>query len=178
MEQPQPQDQVKDDTDLARNQLLAATPLEQLQAEFAVKAAAPRIFKRFPARSGRLAGEFRPINKKQLREGAAAEADEFLLAAALIKMMIEDKDHPQANERGLVPLGAWAGKADMDPIQLDHRLCEIIGIPKGTPEEIGLALFEDNDLRLAVVVGEIGDWSVETHNEAVQDFKIGSRKTS
>lgn len=148
--------------------------LDELRAAFAAKVAEPRLFKRFPANGGRLAGEFKPATKKEVREAAATENDEYLLSEALVRVHIEDETNPEANEYGLVPLEVWAKRPELGPLRFDNRLADLLGIPHGSPAEIELALFEGNDLALATQAGEVAQWSLDTHNETYQDFALRS----
>lgn len=149
---------------------IATTPLEELRQEFAKTLAPARLFKRFPARGGRLAGEYRPCGKEEARAAAENQDDEYLLVACLVAVYIADPSHALANEKGLVPLGAWAGTPQEDPLRFDHRLAEVLGLPKGTPAQIALKLFDDNDLRLAEQAGEVAQWSLDTEETAYTDF--------
>lgn len=156
-----------------------ATPLDELRAEIAKDIEVPRLFKRFTRVNGRLAGEFRTSKKKEVREAAAAENDEYILIECLIRILIEDKEKadPSTPEGkfGLVPLGLWAGRPDLDPLRIDNRLCDLLGLKQwGDPRKIALDLYEGNDLVLAEVAGEIAGWSLEVHNKAYQDFTTAS----
>jgi len=157
---------------------LALSPLDELRAEFAKEAEKPRLFQRFPARSGRLAGEYAPLSKNaalRATEGAQdAAADAGILASSLRCILIHDPAHGSADGRGLVPFGAWSGQPDLDPLGFDHRLAELIGIPPGDTTSVVLALFEGNDLALANHAGAIGAWSVNTRDQSYQDFTQGS----
>lgn len=155
------------------------TPLDELRAEISAELEKPRLFKRFPRGTGRLAGEYRPSKKKEVREAAAAENDEYLLSECLVRILIHDPDKadPDTPEGsyGLVPLGAWAGRPDLDPLRFDNRLAELVGLPQtGDPRKISLELFERNDLVLAEQAGEVAQWSLNTHSKAFQDFTIAS----
>lgn len=156
----------------------ALTPLNMLREEYKEKFEIPRLWKRFPAHTGKLVGEYQPINKKAVRKAAQTEGDEWLMASALVRILVDDPSSEKADEMGLVPLGAWVDKPAEDPIKLDARLCDILGIAERDPEKLALFLCENNDLLLADIVGEIGEWSTNTHDETIQDFKRGSRTTT
>lgn len=149
------------------------TPLDELRAEFAKKLEPARILKRFPARGKRIVGEFRPSKKVEARAAVENLDDEYLLAEALVRILIHDPAHTLADDEGLVPLGAWAGKPELDPLRFDHRLSDVLGIIKGTPAQIALALFDGNDLQLAEFAGEIAEWSLNTEKKAYADFRKG-----
>jgi hypothetical protein len=155
------------------------TPLDEIRAEFARIIETPRLFKRFPRGSGRVAAEYRPSRKKEVREAAAAENDEYLMSESLVRVLIHDPDRADPStpegERGLVPLGTWVGKPELDPLRFDNRLAEVLGLPQsGDPRKISLELFEGNDLQLAEQAGEIAQWSLDTHSTAYQDFTVAS----
>lgn len=152
----------------------ALTPLQELQAEFAEQVEIPRLYKRLPARGGRLAAEYKPAGKKVTRVAADTENDEYFLSETVIQVLIEDKDHAEADERGLVPLQVWAEQPQLGPLQFDNRLAELLGIPPGPPADILLALFEGNDLALATQAGEVAQWSLDVHDQAYQDFALRS----
>lgn len=147
------------------------TPLDELKAEFAETLKPSRLFKKFPARSGRLVAEYQTVTKDDIRTAVQASDDEYVLDACLLRILITDPENPLADKNGLVPLGAWAKKPELDPLTFDHRFCDLIGIPKGTPAQIALALFDGNDLMLAEQAGEVAAWSVDVLNESYQDFK-------
>lgn len=153
------------------------TPLDELRAEIAKAVEVPRLFKRFTRAGGKLAGEYRPSKKKEVRDAAVAEADEYLLSECLVRVLVHEpeKADPETTEGkyGLVPLGQWAGQPALDPLRLDNRLCELLGLAQsGDPRKISLELFEGNDLVLAEVAGEIAQWSLDVHNKAYQDFEV------
>lgn len=155
------------------------TPLDEIRAEFAQVVEAPRLFKRFPRGTGRLAGEFRPSRKKEVREAAATENDEYILSECLVRILRHDTARADAStpegKLGLVPLGEWVNRPEMDPLRLDNRLAEVLGIPQtGDPRKIALELFEGNDLQLADLAGEIMQWSLDTHEQKYQDFSAAS----
>lgn len=165
--------------DNAAEQPVAATPLDEIRAEFAQVIEEPRLFKRYPRGTGRLAGEYRPSKKKEVREAAAAENDEYLLAECLVRVLRYDPDRADRStpegKVGLVPLGAYVGKPELDPLRFDNRLAEVLGLTQsGDPKRISLELFEGNDLQLAEQAGEVAQWSLDTHNKAYQDFTDAS----
>jgi hypothetical protein len=158
---------------------VAVTPLDEIRAEFAQVIETPRLFKRFPRGTGRLAAEYRPSRKKEVREAAAAENDEYLLAECLVRILRHDPEHadPSTPEGkvGLVPLGAYVGRPELDPLRFDNRLAEVLGLEQsGDPKRISLELFEGNDLQLAEQAGEVAQWSLDTHDTAFQDFTAAS----
>ncbi|MFZ1927396.1 MAG: hypothetical protein WAU42_14810 [Solirubrobacteraceae bacterium] len=158
---------------------IARTPLEELQAEFAEEERKPRLFKRFPARKGRLAGEYKPLQLKAAKEAQKKDRDDDILIASLSRIMIHAPEHSAAilegqPGEGLVSLGVWAGQPDLDPLRFDNRLAELLGIPRGTARQIALSLFEGNDLALGIQAGELGTWSGEGYDKALQDFGAGS----
>src|ERR1700689_365987 len=107
------------------------TALDELRAEYAGRVAEPRLFKRFPSRTGKLGGEFRPVPKDKAEAALEQKSDTLLLNAALVRILRYAPEHPEANDRGLIPLGAWAGQPDLDPLGFDNRLAELVGIPGG-----------------------------------------------
>lgn len=152
---------------------ISVTPLDSLRADFAAKVAPARLFKRFPAAGKRLVGEYRVPEKAEARAAAEHQDDEYLLVSALVAIWASAPDHPSANKDGLVKLGEYVGKPEEDPLRFDHRLCDILGIPKGTPAQIALRLFDGNDLQLAEHAGEVTAWGLDTENEAYGDFPKG-----
>jgi hypothetical protein len=150
------------------------TPLDGLRKEFAKKLEPKRLKKRFPFPDGKLVGEYRLAPKGDVRSAAETQNDEFLLAQCLVGILVEDADHALAGADGLVPLGAWSGKTELDPLRFDNRLAEVLGFPPGPPDQIALRLFEGNDLVLAQQVGEIAEWSLDSTNEAYADFPIAA----
>lgn len=168
-----------DDDPVVTQETPATSPLDELRAEFAVEAEKPRLFKRFPARKGRLAAEYKPLPLKAAKEAQKKDRDDDILIASVLRMMIHAPEHPNAISEGqpgegLVPLGQWAGHPELDSLKFDNRLAELLGIPKGTARQIVLALFEGNDLALGVQAGELGTWSGEGYDRELQDFGQGS----
>lgn len=150
------------------------SPLEELRHEFEAAPTPKRLFKRLPARKGRLVAEYKPLKLAEANEAIEKGSDPSILASALVGIHIADEAHPEA-QSGLVPLGAWAGQPTLDPLRFDHRLAELLpGIPAGTAAEIALALFEGNDLALSMQADQVGKWSADTRREDLQDFAIGS----
>lgn len=151
------------------------TPLDELRAQVAEELEKPRLFKKFPRAGGRLAGEFRPSNKREVREAAAAENDEYILTECLVNIHVHDPEHEDAGPNGLVPLAKWAHRPELEPLRFDNRLCEVIGLPPlGAPSKIALALYENNDLALAEAAGEVAQWSLNTHTKVYDDFTRAS----
>lgn len=150
------------------------TALDALRQEFAKEIKPKRLRKRFPFPDGRLVGEFKVAPKQDVRSAAETQNDEFLLAQCLVQVLIEDKEHPSADSDGLVPLGEWAGRPELDPLRIDNRLAELLGLPPGKPDQIALRLYEGNDLVLAQHVGEIAEWSLDTTNAAYADFPLAA----
>jgi hypothetical protein len=157
----------------------SATPLDEIRAEIAKEVEVKRLFKRFPRGQRRLAAEYRPARKREVREAAAAENDEYLMGECLVRILIEDKARADASTPegavGLVPLGEWVGRPDLDPLRFDNRLAEVLGLEQsGDPRKIALELFEGNDLQLAEQAGEIAAWSLDTTDKTYQDFSAAS----
>lgn len=155
------------------------SPLDELRAEFAQEAAKPRLYKRLPARSGRLAAEYKAPSLKASKKAQADDSDADILIAGLERIFIYAPEHPDAipegkDGAGLVPLGTWAGRPDLDPLKFDNRLAELLGIEQGSARQIVLALFEGNDLALGIQAGELGTWAGEGYDKALQDFGGGS----
>lgn len=149
---------------------LQSSVMDELQQEFAQEAEKPRLFKRLPARSGRLVAEYRPVKKKQAVKAVEKDSDTMLLNLALVDLHVEAPDDERADERGLVKLTVLSGQPELGTLGFDHRLCEILGLKKGSVHDIVMQLFEGNDLALAVQVGEIGEWTADTKKKAYQDF--------
>lgn len=149
------------------------SPLDELRGEFAEEVQKRFLFKRLPARNERLVAEYKPLALDDAKKAIEKESDPSMLVSSLKGIHIHAEDHPQANERGLVPLGAYCEKPQLDPLGFDHRLAELLGITKGSSVQIAMALFEGNDLALAAQAGELGEWSVKTKREDLQDFAIG-----
>lgn len=150
----------------------APSPLDELRGEYAQTVQKKRLFKRLPSRNERLAAEYKPLPLADAKKAIENESDPSMLVSALKGIWIFDEAHELANERGLVPLGAWAGKPQLDPLGFDKRLTDLIEIKFGTAAEIALTLFEGNDLALAAQAGELGEWSVKTKRIDLQDFPI------
>lgn len=154
------------------------SPLDELRSEFAVEAVKRRLYKRLPARGGRLAAEYKAPPLKASKKAQAEDNDADILVAGLERILIHAPRHADALSRGhgagLVPLGAWAAQPELDPLRFDNRLADLLGIPKGTAREIVLALFEGNDLALGIQAGELGSWAGEGYDGALQDFGEGS----
>lgn len=148
--------------------------LDELRAEFAKEAEEPRLFKQLPARGERLVAQYKPLPLETAKKAIEQESDPTMLIESLIGIFIRDKNHVSANERCLVPLGLWSGQPQLDPLRLDKRLTDLIGIPFGSATQILMALFENNDLALSAQAAELGEWSVKTKSERLQDFAIGS----
>ena len=155
------------------------SPLDELRTEFAEEVKEKRLWKRLPARKERLAAEYQPLPLKDARRAIEQQSDPMVIASSLVNVCIYDPDHPlvmQADprderaQRGLVLLGAWAQKPDLDPLGFDARLCGLLGVPTGSATDILLMLFEGNDLALAAHAAELGEWSVRTSREELQDF--------
>lgn len=160
-------------------QPVPVTPLDEIRAEIGAEVEVKRLFKRFPRGQRRLAGEYRPCRKQEVREAVAAQNDEYLMGESLVRVLIHDPDRADPatpeGERGLVPLGAWVGKPELDPLRFDNRLCDVLGLPPtGDPRKIALELFEGNDLQLAEQAGEIAGWSLDTYDQSYQDFSTAS----
>ena len=148
--------------------------LDELRAEFAKEAEERSLFKRLPARNERLVAEYKTLPLADAKKAIENESDPTMLIASLKGIYIHDAAHASANDRGLVPLGLWSEKPQLDPLGFDKRLTDLIGIPYGSATQIVLFLFEDNDLALAAQSGELGEWSIKTKREDLQDFAIGS----
>jgi hypothetical protein len=166
----------------ARSTDIPVTPLDQLRAEFAEQASVPRLFKRLPARSRRIVAEYKPIPRDDAKKAVEEDSDPALLTSALVRLLIHDPDNelvknaPDSDEAaklGLVPLGAWAGKPDLDPLRFDNRFANLLGIAGGAPRQIALAMFEGNDMALGAQGAELGQWSVDTLDKTAQDFTVG-----
>lgn len=153
------------------------SPLEELRAEFQATPVAAKLFKRLPARSGRLVAEYRVVDKELvaavLAKGGDAE-DQDLLITALHAIHMRDPKHKLADDRGLVEFGAWAGQDFGGPLRCDDRLTDALGWPRSTARECLLGLFEGNTMALGGQAAEVGVWMTNTHNEALQDFATGS----
>ena len=147
-----------------------STKLDALRAEVNKTTEPERLYKKFPIAGGTLVGEYKIAGKKDVRETAETENDEFLLAKCLVRVLAVDPSSPLADARGLVPLGASLDHPELDPLQFDNRLCELIGLPEGTYQETELRLYKGNDLLLATHAGEIAAWSLDTTSKAYTDF--------
>jgi hypothetical protein len=145
--------------------------LDAIRAEFAQKVEARRLFKRLPARSERLVAEYQPLALADATLAIEQKSDPTMLVSSLKGVWIEEPDDPTANERGLVPFGAYCGAPLLDPLGFDKRLTDLLGIPFGSTGAICLALFEGNDLALSAQAAELGEWSVKTKREDLQDFR-------
>jgi hypothetical protein len=146
--------------------------LDDLRREFAQKPQERRLFKRLPARNERLVAEYQPLSLDDAKKAIEKESDPQMLVSSLKGIWIKDEDNPEANERGLMPLGAHVGAPLLDPLGFDKRLTDLLGIPFGSAATICLSLFEGNDLALAAQAAELGEWSVKTKREDLQDFAI------
>ena len=159
------------------------SPLEALQAEFAEEVVVRRLFKRLPARNERLVAEYKPLPLKDAKRAIQNNSDPTMLVASLLDICVHAPEHPSLAEaapddmraqRGLVPLSVLIGKPELGTLGFDKRLTDILKIKFGSAVEIALTLFEDNDLALATQAGELGEWSVKTKREDIQDFALGS----
>jgi hypothetical protein len=148
----------------------ATSALDGLRREFAQKPQERRLFKRLPARSERLVAEYQPLALTDAKKAIEKESDSQMLVSSLKGIWIEDAESPAANERGLVPLGAYCGAPLLDPLAFDKRLTDLLEIPFGSAATICLELFDGNDLALAAQAAELGEWSVRTIREELQDF--------
>ena len=144
--------------------------LDGLRREFAEGVEEKRLWKRLPARSERLVAEYQPLALGDAKKAIEKESDPQMLVSSLKGIWIEDTESPEANERGLVPLGAFCGTPLLDPLGFDKRLTDLLEIPFGSAATICLGLFESNDLALAAQAAELGEWSVKTKREDLQDF--------
>jgi hypothetical protein len=154
------------------------TPLQELKAEFAKAAKNPRLFKRLPAREGRLAAEYAPPPGKDAQ--AAAENDKWadMLVASLKGILVHDPEHEAAIPRGepgegLVPLGIWADQPDLDPLGFDNRLMDLLELPHGNATQVVMSMFEGNEVALAAQANEVGAWAANTSRQDLQDFGRG-----
>jgi hypothetical protein len=146
------------------------TTLEALRAEFAHEVAPKSLLKRLPRFGKKLVAEFGVASKDTVRQGAEQENDEYILAQCVRRILFEDKTSPSADANGLVPIGEYFGRPELDPVKFDGRLCEILGIQHETYKETELAVYEDNDLLIAAHAGEIAEWSLDTSKQAYSDF--------
>jgi hypothetical protein len=144
--------------------------LDALRGEFAQKVEVKRLFKRLPARNERLVAEYQPLGLQDAKKAIEKESDPSMLVSSLKRIWISDPENPEANERGLIPLGAYCGQPLLDPLCFDKRLTDLLGIEFGSSAAICLSLFEGNDLALAAQAAELGEWSVKTKREDLQDF--------
>jgi len=154
------------------------TIIEELQDEFAHEATKPRIAKRFPARGGKLVGLHKPMKKKHAEQAVEKDSDSMALNYTLVDIFVDAPESELADDRGLVKLSVAAGQPELGTLGFDHRLCELVGLRKGSVHEIVMQLFEGNDLALAVQVGEIGQWTADTKKVAYDDFLPASRDTT
>ena len=137
--------------------------LDGLRREFAEGVEERRLWKRLPARSERLVAEYQPLALTDAKKAIEKESDPQMLVSSLKGIWIRgDAESPDANERGLVPLGAFCGAPLLDPLGFDKRLTDLLEIPFGSAATICLGLFEGNDLALAAQAAELGEWSVRT----------------
>lgn len=144
--------------------------LDSLRGEFAQAVEVKRLFKRLPARNERLVAEYAPLPLADAQTAIEKASDASMLMSALKGIWLHQPDSELANDRGLVPLGAATGQPSLDPLLFDRRLTDLLEIPYGAAEAICLSLFEDNDLALAAQAAELGEWSVKTKREDLQDF--------
>jgi hypothetical protein len=144
--------------------------LDALRGEFAQQVEEKRLWKRLPARNERLVAEYRPLALEDAKKAIEKASDPSMLVSSLKGIWISDPENPKANERGLVPLGAYCGQELLDPLAFDKRLTDLLDIKFGSAAEICLDLFEGNDLALAAQAAELGEWSVKTKREDLQDF--------
>jgi hypothetical protein len=144
--------------------------LDELRGEFAQQVQVKRLYKRLPARNERLVAEYQPLGLQDAKKAIEKESDPSMLVSSLKGIWISDPKNPAANERGLVPLGAYCGQELLDPLCFDKRLTDLLGVAFGSAAEICLTLFEGNDLALAAQAAELGEWSVKTKREDLQDF--------
>ncbi len=147
-----------------------SSALDALRGEFAEGVKEKRLWKRLPARNERLVAEYQPLALDDAKKAIEKESDPQMLVSSLKGIWIKDEDNPEANERGLMPLGAHVGTPLLDPLGFDKRLTDLLEIPFGSAATICLSLFEGNDLALAAQAAELGEWSVKTKREDLQDF--------
>jgi hypothetical protein len=133
-----------------------------------------RLYKILPARNGCLVAEYQPVPLEEAKKAMAGEPEAGVLVSSLTGIWMDDKENPAANDRGLVPLGLYVGQPQLDPLSFDKRLTDLLGIPFGSAQAICLSLFEGNELALSRQAAVLGEWSVETHREGLQDFALGS----
>jgi hypothetical protein len=144
--------------------------LDSLRSEFAQEVEVKRLFKRLPARNERLAAEYQPLALDDAQKAIEQQSDPSMLVSSLKGIWLNEPNSDLANERGLVPLGAACEQPLLDPLLLDKRLTDLLGIKFGSSAEICLTLFEGNELALAAQAAELGEWSVKTKREDLQDF--------
>jgi hypothetical protein len=154
------------------------SPLDELKAEYAAPKKPPRLFKRLPAGSGKSVAEYCVLKNAAMEESLKADEklaqDCDLLVGALVAIHRHDPDHPAADERGLVELGAWAGEDLGGPLRFDQRLCTALGLEPGTAREICLRMFDDNEIALGAQAAVLAAWMTDTGEQALQDFTEGS----
>jgi hypothetical protein len=145
--------------------------LDSLRDEFAQQVEVKRLFKRLPARNERLVAEYAPLELADATKAIEQQSDPSMLVSSLKGIWMHLPDSELANDRGLVPLGAACEQPLLDPLLLDKRLTDLLSIKYGSSESILLdGMFEGNDLALAAQSAELGEWSVKTKREDLQDF--------
>src|SRR5581483_2234337 len=90
------------------------TTLEALRAEFAQEVKPKYIRKRLPRFGKKLVAEFGVASKDVVRQGAEQENDEYILAQTCRRILFEDKTSPSADSDGLVPIGEYFGRPELD----------------------------------------------------------------
>ena len=151
---------------------------QQLRDEFRQRTGPHRLYKRFPARGGILAGEYALASMNGItdarRQTDEVAANSDLLIASLQRIMRYDPVHDAANTRGLVDLEEWLEIQAGGSFKLDHRFAREVGIAEGTAREILLELFEGNDAALCKQADDLMEWTFDTTAEALQDFGLTS----
>jgi len=151
---------------------------KQLREEFAGRVEEKRLYKRFPARNGTLAAEYKVVSMEIIgtarRQAGEVPANSDLLIGGLQRIMRHDPGHPAANDRGLVDLEQWLEIDAGGPLKLDARFTAEVGLKDGTAREILLALFEDNDAALCKQADDLMEWTFNTTAEELQDFGLTS----
>jgi hypothetical protein len=156
------------------------SPLDELRAEFAARrnGAPRRLYKRLPGGPGILVAEYKVINNEMVEETFESDVkldqDADLLIRALVDIHVAAPKHELADERGLVQFSKWAQQDSGGPLGFDQRLAEAIGIEPGSAREICLALFDGNEIALGAQSAVVSAWMVDTSEEALQDFTVGS----